>query len=56
MVNIIVFLIIVGVVLYFVNSVAPIVGWIKTLINCIAVIFVMIYLLNAFGYHVSLPR
>lgn len=52
MISILVFLIIVGVILYLVNNVVPMVAWMKTVINCLAIVFVLFYLLNAFGlYH-----
>lgn len=57
MIGILVFLIIVGIIIYLVNTVIPLPGWMKTVINAIAIIFVLLYLLNAFGlYSVNVPR
>lgn len=52
MISILVFLVIVGVILYVVNTVVPMPGWMKQVINAIAIIFILLYLLDAFGlYH-----
>ena len=50
MIQILVVLIIVGVILYVVNTVIPMVDWMKVVINAVAAIFVLLWLLQALGY------
>jgi VIT1/CCC1 family predicted Fe2+/Mn2+ transporter len=49
LIGLIVVLIIVGVLLYLVNSVIPMDGKIKLILNVVVVIAVLLWLLNAFG-------
>lgn len=53
-VTIVVFLIIIGAVMYLVNSVIPIVPWMKTVINVLVLILVLLWLLRIFGFAVPL--
>lgn len=48
LIMIIVVLIIVGVLLYLVNTIIPMPHWIKTVINALAGIFVLLWILNLF--------
>ena len=48
-ISILVFLIIIGVLLWVVNSVIPMDGRIKTIFNVVALIAVILWLLRAFG-------
>lgn len=55
LVSIIVSLILVGVLLYVVNDVIPMPDWVKKLINVIAMVVVLVWLLDVFGvYHTNL--
>lgn len=49
LVNIVVVLVVVGVLLWLVNSYIPMDGKIKQILNIVVVIFVVIWLLQAFG-------
>jgi len=49
MITIIVVLIVIGLLLWLVNSMIPMDAKIKTILNVVVVIFVILYLLNAFG-------
>lgn len=49
MISIIVTLIIIGLILWLVESVLPIDGWIKQVIRVVVIICVVLYLLNMFG-------
>jgi divalent metal cation (Fe/Co/Zn/Cd) transporter len=49
LVNIVLLLIIVGVVLWLINSFIPMAGSIKSILNAVVVIAVIIWLLNVFG-------
>lgn len=49
MITIIVMLIVIGLLLWLVNSMIPMDDKIKTILNVVVVIFVILYLLNAFG-------
>lgn len=53
--NILVTLIVVGVLLWLVNSFIPMAGSIKSILNAVVVIFVVLWLLNVFGLFTSLP-
>jgi len=55
MISIIVTLIIIGVVLYLVNTLIPMDQKIKTIINVVVVLAVLLWLLSAFGL-ISSPR
>jgi hypothetical protein len=55
LVNILVTLIVVGVLLWLVNSFIPMAGSIKSILNAVVVIFVVLWLLNVFGLFSSLP-
>lgn len=49
MIQLLILLIVLGVALYLVNTYIPMAAPIKTIINVIVVLFLCIYLLNAFG-------
>lgn len=49
MITIIVVLIVVGLLLWLINTMIPMDEKIKTILNVVVVIFVILYLLNAFG-------
>jgi hypothetical protein len=48
-IHLLVILVVIGVLLYLVNSVLPIAAPIKTIINVVVVLFVCIWLLEVFG-------
>jgi hypothetical protein len=56
--SILVVLVVVGVILFLINNVVPMVAWMKQVINVLAALFVFLYLLQVFGlidrFHVSL--
>lgn len=54
--QILIALIVVGVLLWLVNTFIPMAGSIKTLLNAVVVIFVVLWLLNVFGLFHSLSR
>ena len=54
--QILVALIVVGVLLWLVNSFIPKAGSIKSILNAVVVIFVVLWLLNAFGLFHSISR
>jgi len=56
LVQILVVLIVVGVLLWLVNSFIPMAGSIKSILNAIVVILVVLWLLNVFGVMHSLSR
>ena len=56
LVNIVVVLIVVGVLLWLVNSFIPMAGSIKKILNVVVVIAVVLWLLNVFGVLNSLSR
>jgi len=56
LVQIVVVLIVVGVLLWLVNSYIPMAGSIKSILNAVVVIFVVLWLLNVFGVLHSLSR
>jgi hypothetical protein len=56
LIQILVSLIIVGVLLWLVNSFIPMAGSIKSILNAVVVIFVVLWLLNVFGLFHSLPH
>ena len=49
MIQLLVMLIVVGVVLYLINTYVPMAAPIKTIINVVVVLLVCLYLLSAFG-------
>jgi len=49
LISIIIVLIVVGVLLWLVNTYIPMAGSIKTILNAVVVIFVILWLLQAFG-------
>jgi hypothetical protein len=55
-VQILVVLIVVGVLLWLVNSFIPMAGSIKSILNAVVVILVVLWLLNVFGLFHSLSR
>jgi hypothetical protein len=54
--NIVMVLIVVGVLLWLVNSYIPMQGTIKSILNGVVVIAVVLWLLNIFGFLHSLSR
>ena len=56
LVQVLVALIVVGVLLWLVNSFIPMAGSIKSILNAVAVILVVLWLLNVFGVMHSLSR
>lgn len=55
LIGVIVYLVVIGVLLYVVNTVIPMPQWVKTVINVIAALAVCLWLLDAFGlYHTGL--
>jgi len=56
LVQVLVVLIVVGVLLWLVNSFIPMAGSIKSILNAVVVIFVVLWLLNVFGVLHSLSR
>jgi len=56
LVNIFLVLIVVGVLLWLVNSFIPMARPIKSILNAVAVIFVVLWLLNIFGVLHSLSK
>ena len=49
LINVVIVLIVVGVLLWLVNTYIPMAGMIKTILNAVVVIAVVIWLLQAFG-------
>ena len=56
LINVVVTLIVVGVLLWLVNSYIPMDGKIKNILNIVVVIAVVLWLLNVFGLFHSLSR
>jgi len=56
LVQVLVVLIVVGVLLWLVNSFIPMAGSIKSILNAVVVILVVLWLLNIFGFLHSLSR
>jgi len=56
LVQIVVVLIVVGVLLWLVNSYIPMAGSIKSILNAVVVILVVLWLLNVFGVMHSISR
>jgi hypothetical protein len=56
LINLVVVLIVVGVLLWLVNSYIPMAGSIKRILNAVVVIAVVLWLLNAFGVLHSLSQ
>ena len=57
LVNVVFFLIIIGVVLWLINRFIPMAGSIKSILNAVVVIAVIVWLLNVFGYmSTNIPR
>jgi hypothetical protein len=55
LINILLTLIVVGVLLWLVNSFIPMAGSIKSILNAVVVIVVVLWLLNVTGLFTSLP-
>ncbi len=55
-IQVVVYLIIVGVVLFLINQFIPMAASIKSILNAVVVIAVIIWLLNVFGLLSSNPR
>ena len=56
MIELVVILIIIGVILYLVNTVIPMEPWVKTVINAVVALGVLLWLLQVFGLITSFPR
>ncbi len=56
LIQVLVALIVVGVLLWLVNSFIPMAGSIKSILNAVVVIFVVLWLLNVFGVLHSISR
>ena len=56
LINLVVVLIVVGVLLWLVNRFIPMAGSIKSILNAVVVIVVVVWLLNVFGLLHSLSR
>jgi hypothetical protein len=56
LINLVVILIVVGVLLWLVNRYIPMAGSIKSILNAVVVIVVVLWLLNVFGVFHSLSR
>jgi hypothetical protein len=56
LINVFVVLIVVGVLLWLVNRFIPMAGSIKSILNAVVVIFVVLWLLDVFGLFHSLSR
>jgi hypothetical protein len=56
LVQILLLLIIIGVVLSLINRYIPMAGSIKSILNAVVVIAVLVWLLNAFGLLTNVPR
>jgi hypothetical protein len=56
LVQILLLLIIIGVVLWLINSYVPMAGSIKSILNAVVVIAVIVWLLNVFGLLTTIPR
>lgn len=56
LINLVVILIVVGVLLWLVNRYIPMAGSIKSILNAVVVIVVVLWLLNVFGLFHSLSR
>jgi hypothetical protein len=54
--QIVIVLVVVGVLLWLVNSYIPMQGTIKSILNAVVIICVVLWLLNVFGLFHSLPR
>jgi hypothetical protein len=54
--QIMIVLVVVGVLLWLVNSYIPMQGTIKSILNAVVIICVVLWLLNVFGLFHSLPR
>lgn len=50
LVNVVFFLIIIGVILWLINRFIPMAGSIKSILNAVVVIAVIVWLLNVFGF------
>ncbi|HEV2233085.1 MAG: Thivi_2564 family membrane protein [Terriglobia bacterium] len=56
LINVLITLIVVGVLLWLVNSFIPMAGSIKSILNAVVVIFVVLWLLDVFGVMHSISR
>lgn len=56
LINLVVILIVVGVLLWLVNRFIPMAGSIKSILNAVVIIVVVLWLLNVFGLFHSLSR
>ena len=56
LVQILLLLVIIGVVLWLINSYVPMAGSIKSILNAVVVIAVIVWLLNVFGLLTTIPR
>ena len=53
--NIIVILVVIGIIMWLINAFIPMAGAIKTLLNLVVFVVVLIWLLGAFGIVINLP-
>lgn len=51
-IDIMLVLVIVGILLHLVNTTLPLVGWMKTIINALSMLLVIVWLINLYGAHV----
>lgn len=56
LINVVIVLIVVGVVLWLINNFIPMAGSIKSLLNAVVVIFVVVWLLKVFGLWSSITH
>ncbi|MGA2099052.1 MAG: Thivi_2564 family membrane protein [Candidatus Acidiferrum sp.] len=56
LINVVIVLIVVGVLLWLVNRYIPMQGTIKSILNAVVIIVVVLWLLNVFGLFSSLPH
>jgi len=55
LINIVVILVVIGVIMWLINSFIPMAGAIKAILNLVVLIVVIIWLLRAFGVVIDIP-
>jgi hypothetical protein len=55
LISLVVVLVVIGVILWLINTYIPMDGTIKKILNVVVVIFVVLWLLSAFGLLTSIP-
>jgi hypothetical protein len=55
LINIVVILVVIGIIMYLINAFIPMAGAIKTLLNLVVFVVVLIWLLGAFGIVIAIP-